>query len=798
MSRSWELPLNDALFSIAPDEIEKLDTDSQRWGGIIGQPRALEALKMGTRIWQKGYNIFVTGQPGTGRKTALYQILKEHPSTGAPQKDIVLTYNFKRPDHPRPIYLDAGEARQFQKDLGEMIRNLRQQIRNKLESPGFNKIKNDIISSIKDHERRVLVNFETRLNEAGFTAVNQESDDPESIDIAFRSKEGPLPLPLLEERLARGELSEEEFLELRRRYFAMKDDLHAIFRALLRSKSQMRNEIAALRVITVTPEIHLEMESLRIDYQDPSVHKFLDDMAEDIANNLDIILSEDDHHEDSPNPGMFRYEINILKENRQSHQTAPIVFEGYPTYKNLFGFVDSPHSSAREPRGTHLDVVGGAFLQASGGYLVINAEDLVKEEQAFKYLKRTLETGTVTILPEEALFSGPRKNLIPEDIDVNVKVVLMGNENLYEMLFNRDPEFSRHFKVSADFDSTMPRTRETMGKYIHFIEAQCPLKDLRPLDLGGKAEVIRFGTQLAEDRSRLSPCFAEVLDLLVEADYWAREEKNPVITAPIIRRALKKRRYMASLAEEKINEMIANGDIHIPLREPQVGQINALAIHERGFFSFGTPCLISAKTSPGDSGIINIEGEVGLSGEIHDKWVYILEGYLRHHYTPRFPLTLYATLCFEQSYGEIDGDSASVAEMCALLSSIAGIPLRQTIAVTGSLSQTGQVQPVGGITEKVEGFFGICAMQELTGEHGVIIPRQNIKNLILPEEIEAALRDRRFHLYPVDTLNDVLEILSGLPAGIRGPKGAYPPDSFNYHVEKRLRQLHALVKRSDD
>ncbi len=302
MSQSRELPLNEALFSIPLDEIEHLDTDSHRWSGIIGQPRALEALKMGTRIWQKGYNIFVTGQPGTGRKTALYQILKEHPSPGAPQKDIVLTYNFKRPDHPSPIYLEAGEARQFQKDLGEMIMNLRQQIRNKLESPGFNKIKNDIISSIKDHERRVLMNFEARLNEAGFTAVNQESEDPDSIDIAFMSKEGPLPLPLLEERLARGELAEQEFLELRHRYFSMKDDLHAIFRALLRSKNQMRNEIAALKVITVTPEIHLEMESLRIDYQDPSVHKFLDDMAEDIANNLDVILSDEEPQDDSPEP----------------------------------------------------------------------------------------------------------------------------------------------------------------------------------------------------------------------------------------------------------------------------------------------------------------------------------------------------------------------------------------------------------------------------------------------------------------------------------------------------------------
>jgi len=344
----------------------------------------------------------------------------------------------------------------------------------------------------------------------------------------------------------------------------------------------------------------------------------------------------------------------------------------------------------------------------------------------------------------------------------------------------------------------MPRNTETTGQYIQFMNNYCEEQSLLPLDDTGRAEVIRFGTRLAEDRSKLSTRFSSLRDLLVEADYWAQKEGNKTIDARIVRKTQEERQYLNNLPEEKINEMIAVGDITIPVSGKAVGLVNALAIQDRGYLSFGTPCLISSQTSPGDSGIINIEGEVGLSGEIHDKWLMMLEGYLRHNYASRIPLSLHCTICFEQSYGEVDGDSAASAELYAILSSIAQIPMRQDLAVTGSISQTGLVQAIGGATEKIEGFFDICSSAGLTGTQGVIIPRQNVKNLILSERVETAIKEKNFHIYPVATINEGLEILTGMPAGEKNLKGSYPPGTFNHQVEKQLKLLHSRSKPAAD
>jgi len=358
----------------------------------------------------------------------------------------------------------------------------------------------------------------------------------------------------------------------------------------------------------------------------------------------------------------------------------------------------------------------------------------------------------------------------------------------------KDPDFYNYFKISAEFDSVMPRTPATMGQYIRYMNDYCEEQGLLSLDDSGRSEVIRFGTRVAEDRQKLSTRLSGIRDLLVEADFWARKSSLSCITGEIIRRTQEERQYLNNLPEEKVNEMIAIGDITIPVTGKAVGLVNALAIQDRGYLSFGTPCLISSQTSPGDSGIINIEGEVGLSGEIHDKWLMMLEGYLRHNYASRIPLSVHCTICFEQSYGEVDGDSAASAELYAILSSIAQVPIRLDLAVTGSISQTGMVQAIGGVTEKIEGLFDICSSAGLTGTQGVIIPRQNIKNIILSPRVEEAILNRQFHLYPVTTINQGIEILSGMPAGERNLKGSYPPGTFNSLVEKQLKLLHTRSK----
>jgi predicted ATP-dependent protease len=385
--------------------------------------------------------------------------------------------------------------------------------------------------------------------------------------------------------------------------------------------------------------------------------------------------------------------------------------------------------------------------------------------------------------------------LKPQPIDVSLKVVMIGGELSYDLLYQADPDFQKLFKVCAEFDSSMERTRENEAMYAAFIRKVTAQDGLRPLTEDGTAAVLERSVRIAENRGRLSTRFSLIADLVREADWWASKDGKSVLDAAAIRRAQEMRAYLQKLPEDKFESMVVSGEILVELKGKEIGKVNGLAVHDRGYYAFGCPVVVSARVAPGDGGVINIEGESGLSGEIFDKAVLILSGYLRSRYARNFPLSVTASLCFEQSYTEIDGDSATAAQLCTILSALSGLPLRQDLAITGSVNQLGAVQPVGGVSEKTEGFFSVCSKLGLTGTQGVVIPRRNLANLVLSDNVTEAIRKGLFHVYAVDDIDQALEILTGIPAGTEDPDGGFTEGTVNYLVSRELLRMAEVIRR---
>ena len=472
------------------------------------------------------------------------------------------------------------------------------------------------------------------------------------------------------------------------------------------------------------------------------------------------------------------YRINIVLDRTYS-DSRPVIIETHPSHQSLFGFAEKDEPS-------HLAIRTGSYQAASGGYLIMNAEEVTGDENLWKTLKRYLEMThralSSSLVPGEMIGT-----VRPAPIPMLTKIILIGTESTYNKLIEKDDKFVRYFRIAPEFNYTMPRNEKNAKGTVSFLKAAG--KGLLKAADSAYLEILRFSSSIAEDREKLTTELSLLEDLLEEADLNARERGSEIIERKDVEEAIEKRNWHASLEEETINEEIQSGDMVISLSGSQVGIVNGLAVMDRGVSSFGTPAVISATVAPGNEGIVNIEHEAGLSGGIHDKGLLILEGFLRHRYALRFPLSLYAGICFEQSYAEVDGDSASLGELYALLSAIAEVPIRQDIAVTGSVSQMGILQPVGGINEKIQGFYNACSVSGLTGTQGVMIPRQNISSLILPQKIEKAIDEGLFHIYAISEVDEGIELLSGIKSGERDKRGFFPPSSFNRRVEDGLRNL---------
>jgi lon-related putative ATP-dependent protease len=821
-------------------EVEGQPARDHDWGmEVIGQPRALEAMRLGVRIRSKGYNLFVSGAPGTGRRTAALRVLAEEPDGLERLRDIAFVFDFDAPLAPKVLRFPAGSGREFKRELHRLVETLKDLVALQAESDERKKREAEATALLEARENDALSSFEAELAAEGFRAVQVEaSPGSQAMDIVplvRRGLAGELLLggaataipeapggagegaarvsaeareaaeaseageveessfEALQDLVVQGLLPEAAYDALRGRWYGFMDRMKKIFGELRRGRHELEERLARERDEALAPQVKAEIALLARRWEEPCVLDWIKALEADALGHLYLFRSR---AEEGPrrrrSPALARYGVNLVVD-RAGARRAPVVIENHPSAVNLFGFVEPRPDEEGDSRNAYLRIRAGSFLQASGGWLLLRAEDVVQDEEAWLRLKRVLQDGRVEIQPREGPMGGVSW-LKPEPVEADVKVVLLGGEGTYDALYQADPDFQKLFKVHAEFDATMPRSPAGLRDYAAFTRKIQAEERLLPVAPDGLGAVVEQGIRLAEYRNRLSTRFGLLADLLREADYHARAGGADRIGDAAVRQAIATRTRLANLPEEKIEEMIASGEIILQASGKALGRVNGLAVHDRGYFAFGLPAVISAQVSPGEGGVINIEGESGLSGEIYDKAVLIVEGFLRSRYSRDFPLAITASICFEQSYTAVEGDSASSTAVYALLSAIAGIPLRQDVAVTGSLNQIGQVQPVGGVNEKIEGFWRVCAQAGLTGTQGVMIPRRNVVNLTLPREIQEALAAGSFHLWAVSSIDEGIEVLTGMKAGTQDARGLFPPGSFNAAVRRELQSMAKTVK----
>jgi lon-related putative ATP-dependent protease len=776
-----------------PSELPiKTSDDLEPLTETIGQKRALRALDFGLGIDSHGFNIYILGESGTGKLTTIKKILEEKAAKEPVPNDWCYVYNFKNRDVPNALSLPAGTGLQFQKDMDELINELRQEIPKIFESKEYEKQKTKIIEEFQKSQKQRFEEIEKEARSKDFTIRKTVS--------------GLVIVPVKKTGEA---LSEEEYESLepdvKKKVEAigkeLQDKLDDVIRVVREQEKKIKEMMDQLEREATLSSVGHRIESLKAKHLDnEGVCRYLDQVKEDILENLEDFKQQEEQPSPLPfikqpkaEPTFNRYAVNVFVNNSEL-KGAPVVVESNPTYYNLFGRVE--HKLQYGVAMTDFTMIKAGSLQmANGGYLVIDALELLKNIFAYDAIKRAIKDREIRI---EDVWEQYRLvstvMLRPEPIPFNVKIILVGNPRLYYLLYNLDEEYRELFKVKADYENRMDRSAENILKYAAFVRTKCDERGLKPFDRNAIARVIEYGSRLAEHQNKLSAKFSEIADLLREADYWAKRNGNGIVTADDVKKAIQEKIYRCNKVEKKILEATKEGTILIDTKGAVTGQVNGLSVIDLGDYRFGTPSRITARTYAGRAGIVNIERETKMSGKIHEKAILILTGYLGGKYALRQTLSLTASLTFEQLYGGVEGDSATCAEVYALLSGIAGVPLKQSFAITGSMNQHGDVQPIGGVNEKIEGFFEVCKLSGLDGSHGVIIPRRNLINLMLNDEVIEAVKDKKFHIYAIEHIEDGIELLTGMKPGKMKADGTYPRGTFNYLVSEKLREFSEALK----
>jgi len=788
----------DKLYRFCDPEIFTFNTtdDLPDFKETIGQERALHALDFGLSLESTGFNIFLLGEHGTGKMTTVRSFLSQKAMKEPVPRDWCYVYNFKDPDVPVTISLDPGEAVAFQKDMEELIKILRAEIPKVFESKEYEKQKNKIVEESQKQQKELFSSLEEEAQSKGFSVRKTVS----GLIILPVKKTGE---PLTEEEYELlDEKTRKKIDEIGR---VLQDKLNDVVRTVRESEKMVKEAMGKLEKEAALASVGHPIEELRNKYRDhEKITAYLKDVKEDILEHLDDFKTQEEQPSQLPfmklpkmEPTFTRYTVNVLVNNRDS-KGAPCIFESNPTYYNLFGRIE--HKIQYGIAITDFSMIkGGSLHKANGGYIVINALDLLRNIFAYDALKRAIRNKEVKI---EDVWEQYRlistTTLKPEAIPLDVKVILVGDPYLYYLLYNLDEDYRELFKVKADFDSRMDRTDENIHKYSSFVANMCREEKLLPFDRSGVAKVVEFSSRLAEHQNKLSSRFSDIADILREASYWASKDSSNIVRDEHVQKAIDEKILRTNRIEERLREMILEGTIIVDTAGEKVGQVNGLAVLDLGDYSFGKPSRITARTYAGKAGIVNIERETKMSGKIHEKAILIITHYLGSRYAVKKPISLSASITFEQLYDMVEGDSASCAELYALLSSIANIPLKQCIAVTGSMDQNGDVQPVGGINEKIEGFFDLCRIIGLDGSHGVIIPARNVKNLMLKKDVIDAVKEGKFFIYPIGRVEEGLEIITGMQAGDLRDDGTYPEGTINYLVVKRLTEIsEALEKKKE-
>lgn len=758
---------------------------------IIGQERATRSLDFGLGIKELGFNIYVAGLHGTGRTTAVKRFLKEVAKEKTVPEDCCYVNNFREPYRPRALRLPPGRAKDFQALMKGLVEAAQRELARAFESEEYAVKKEQTVKALQRKREELFADINERARKEGFMIQ-------------------PTPIGLLTIPLREGKpLSDEEYHALgpdeQREISQKQEELQAELKTAIRQarglEKSVRDELRKLDQEAALYVLEPLIEDLKEKYQDlPEVVAYLEEARDDILENLSQFRAEpqDEPSLPIPIPGgrklPFReYQVNVLVDNSEL-EGAPVVTELNPTYNNLFGRIEKEAQFGALITDFTM-IREGSLHRANGGYLVLPAEEVLRNIFSWDSLKRALRNKEIAI--EEAgerLGFMTSKSLRPEPIPLDVKVVLIGQPMLYHLLHALDEDFSELFKVKADFDTRMDRTEENVRDYAAFVCTVCEEEKLEHLESSALARIVEHGSRLAEDQEKLSTRFGEIADIIREASFYASQEEASYVSAGHVRKAIEEKFYRSNLLQERIVEMIKRRTLMIDVTDEAVGQVNGLSVTSLGDISFGRPNRITVSIGLGREGLIDIEREAKLGGPIHTKGVMILAGYLADKYAEDKPISLSGRLVFEQSYSGVEGDSASSTELYALLSSLSGLPIKQSIAVTGSVNQKGEVQAIGGVNEKIEGFFEVCKVKGLTGKQGVIMPESNVKNLMLKEEVVEAVKEEKFHIWPVETIDEGIEILTGVKAGQRGENGTFEAATVNYLVDKRLRELAETMR----
>lgn len=759
---------------------------------IIGQSRALDAVDFGINIDGDGYNLYVMGPTGSGKYTLVKQFLDEQVNSRNQPQDWAYLHNFEDSQKPWVISLPAGQGRQLRHDIDRVIRHLLEDLPHAFDDEYYRGRMRSIDEVARKHRVRLFGTLQAEADKQGIVLLRMQDGS-----YAFAAKRDGEPMTT--EEFEQLPIDQQEQTE--DAIATLHEDLQHTLLELREWERDNFKKISALNAEVATEVITRQIDKLKHAYpQSSKLQFYFDEMQKDIRDNVDSFIKSDESTEESVGGStvdqlLRRYQINLIVDNTDLHG-APIVYENLPSHQSLLGCVENMAMMGALVTDFSL-IKGGAVHRANGGYLILDAEQLLMQPFAWEGLKRALQAKEVRFDTLERMYSlVATVSLEPEPVPLDLKVILLGDRHLYYQLYELDPEFAELFKVAADFEEQMERTPENQLLYARLVASTVQKESLLHLDKNAVSRVIEHGARAIEDGCKFSLHLGDMTDLLRESTYWARKAGANVVNREHVQHALNSRVQRIDRMRTQLYSQISRNVIRIDVSGERVGQVNALSVLAAGSFSFAQPSRVTANCRFGDGEIIDIEREVELGGEIHSKGVLIMSGYLGSTYAKDKPLSMSASLVFEQSYSDVDGDSATMAEYCALLSAIAELPLTQSLAITGSMNQHGEAQAIGGANEKIEGFYDVCMMLGLTGEQGVIIPHSNVQHLMLRQDVIEAVAAGKFHIHAIDCVEQAIALLSTTPVGEKDEQGNYPEGSFNAAVSQRL-QLWAEVHKHE-
>lgn len=793
----------DRLKNIYSEDLFNFNTtkEIEPCSDMIGQERAVEALEFGLNIKSHGFNIYVSGLPGSGKTTFAEQYARKIAETEKVPDDLCYVYNFDNPKFPKLLSFEAGNGKKFKEDIEELIDILTLEIPKAFNSDDYESEKEKVIKEYQDKRDEI---------------IKQMTEEAKKYDFGVKmTNTGMYFMPIINGETISEEdfdaLSEEEKDEISLRSEVIQEKASEVMKIIKEYEKETKKEIDEIEYTISLLTLGRFLNPIQDKYSNnPDVSKYLSHIKEDILSNIEDFLEDDTEDDEamqmmlpwivkkSSEDTLSKYKVNLIVDNSKT-QGAPVIVNYNPTYTNLIGEVeyDSEYGNFTTD---YMKIKSGLLHKANGGYLIIQVSDILSNVLSWDILRRVLKTKEIVIEPlKEYQLGGISVTTIkPEPVKLDVKIILIGTNYYYELLSEYDDDFLKLFKICAMFDYEMNNEDKNINSITQFVKKFVIKEQSLDFDVTAVKEIIEYSSRIAERQDKLTTRFSKINEILSEANTWAKLDNKDVVTSKYIKKAIDKKINRINLYEQKLNEMIFNGEMMIDTEGEKIGQINGLAVMEMGDYMFGKPSKITATTYLGKAGIVNIEKEAEMSGNIHDKGIQVLTGYIGQNYAQEFPLSLSCRICFEQNYNGIDGDSASSTELYAIISSLSGLPITQEIAVTGSINQRGEIQPIGGVTYKIEGFFDICNQRGLTGKQGVIIPYQNIKDLVLKDEVVEAVKNGKFHIYPITSVDEGIEILMGVSAGKRSSKGKFSQNSVHGKVMKKLREYYKKTVETEE